>query len=66
MKQNESWADRIVRMIVGAVFLGLAVYGVAAGFWMYLAYFVGFILILTGAVGFCPLYKALNFSTKKE
>ncbi len=66
MQQNESWVDRIIRIVVGAVLVVFAFMGAASGFWMYVAYLIGFIFILTGAVGFCPLYTVFGFSTKKE
>ncbi len=66
MKQNEAWVDRIIRMVVGAILVVMAFMGAASGFMMYVAYLVGFIFILTGAVGFCPIYSAFGFSTKKE
>ncbi len=66
MKQNEAWVDRIIRIIVGAILVVFAYRGGVAGFGMYLAYLFGFVFIFTGAVGFCPIYGAVGFSTKKE
>ncbi len=54
------------RVIVGIVLLALALLGVAAGIWMWLAYIFGAILLLTGIIGFCPLYTLFKFSTKKN
>jgi hypothetical protein len=42
------------------------VLGVASGTWMWLAYIFGAILLLTGIIGFCPLYTLFKFSTKKN
>jgi hypothetical protein len=61
-----TFLDRIIRVIVGIVLLALGVLGVAAGVWMWLAYIFGAILLLTGIIGFCPLYTLLKFSTKKN
>jgi len=66
MKANESNLDRIIRVIVGIVLLALGLLGVATGVWMWLAYIFGAILLLTGIIGFCPLYTLLKFSTKKN
>jgi hypothetical protein len=42
----------------------LGVLGVASGTWMRLAYIFGAILLLTGIIGFCPLYTLFKFRTK--
>lgn len=64
MAQNEGTTDRIVRVVVGAAALagGFAV-GIASGGGIALAA-VGVLALVTGAVGFCPLYKVLGLSTK--
>ncbi len=64
MKTNESTADRIVRIVVGAILAALAVTGVATGALAIVAWVVAAILLVTGVVGFCPLYAVLRFSTK--
>ena len=66
MKINESPADRIIRSIVGVVLIALGLFGVATGAWLYVAYVLGAILLVTGIVGFCPLYRVFNFSTVKN
>jgi len=64
MKFNESPADRIVRIVLGVVLAALAVTGVATGALAVVAWVVAAILLVTGAVGFCPLYAIFRFSTK--
>lgn len=59
MKVNESNVDRIIRAVVG---VGLAYAGFSS--WGWIATVVGVVLILTAAVGFCPLYALLKFKTK--
>lgn len=58
MKANEGALDRIVRVIAGAGILSLAFVGPQTP-WAYL----GVIPLLTGIVGFCPLYAVLGFNT---
>ncbi len=66
MKQNISGTDRIVRIVI-AVLLAL-------GAWMTGVGSVGGIILLilaavmlvTSAVGFCPLYALFKFSTKRS
>ncbi len=62
--QNEGTADRFLRIIIGAMLLGLAAANIAAGPWLFASLAVGVILAVTGIVGFCPLYAVLRLSTR--
>lgn len=55
MTINESTDDRIIRIILGVVLIGLGGIG-----WLSIP---GIIALVTGIVGFCPLYKVLGIST---
>jgi hypothetical protein len=55
---NEGNIDRGIRVIAGLVILSLAFVGPQTP-WGYL----GLIPLLTGLVGFCPLYKVLGINT---
>ncbi len=62
---NESSIDRIIRVVVGVALLALGWGGlVTGGFGIFLKV-IGFVPLLTGIVGFCPLYSLFKFSTKK-
>lgn len=63
---NESTPDRVVRVVLGLVLAALAVAGVAAGTLGVVALVLAAVLVVTGAVGFCPLYAALRFSTARR
>ena len=65
MKLNESNIDRIVRVVVGITLLYLGLGGMLSGVLAIVADIVGVVLLLTGAIGFCPIYFALKLSTKK-
>jgi hypothetical protein len=65
MKTNESNMDRIIRGLVGIVLLVLYFTNVAAGTLGIILLIIGAILLLTGIVGFCPLYTLLKINTKK-
>ncbi len=58
MKLNEGTVDRILRVLVGIIVLSLAFVGPKTP-WAYL----GVIPLLTGAIGFCPLYAILGINT---
>jgi hypothetical protein len=55
---NEGLADRLIRVAVGLAVLSLAFVGPQTP-WGYL----GLIPLLTGIVGFCPLYRLLGINT---
>lgn len=57
MKQDMGTADRIIRVAVGLFFLAQAVVNGQA--WGY----IGIVPLLTGSIGWCPLYSMLGIST---
>jgi hypothetical protein len=65
MKANESGLDRIIRAIAGIVLLALYFAGTVTGGLGIVVIVIGAILLLTGVVGFCPLYALLKINTKK-
>ena len=58
MKVNEGTIDRVLRVVVGLVLIGLAAAG-TVGVWGY----IGVVPLLTGLVGFCPAYAIFGIST---
>ncbi|HMA06941.1 MAG TPA: DUF2892 domain-containing protein [Ramlibacter sp.] len=60
MKVNVGGIDRIVRILVGVVLIGLVLAG-QIGWWGWL----GVIPLATGLIGWCPPYAMLGFSTCK-
>jgi uncharacterized membrane protein HdeD (DUF308 family) len=64
MKGNESSLDRILRGILGLALLLVAFLAVPAGALQIVLAVIGVVLLLTGAIGFCPLYRILGLSTK--
>jgi hypothetical protein len=65
MKLNESGLDRIIRVVVGIVLLALYFTGSVAGGLGILFVVLGAVLLITGAIGFCPLYALLKIRTNK-
>lgn len=63
MTTNESTLDRIIRAVVGVIALILAVMVGMGSVGGILLLVVGGILVVTAAVGFCPLYRILGLST---
>ncbi len=64
-KVNEANWDRAVRVVLGVVLLYLGLGGVVGGAFGVVLDILGAVLLLTGLVGFCPLYTLFKFSTKK-
>lgn len=58
MQFNVGGIDRILRIIVGLVLIGLAAAG-TVGWWGW----VGVIPLVTGLFRFCPLYALLGMNT---
>ncbi|MCR8725479.1 YgaP family membrane protein [Frigidibacter sp. ROC022] len=60
-KINEGSTDRILRVLVGLVMLGLYFFGPAWSMsWLLL---IGVVPLLTGLLGTCPLYSLMGIST---
>jgi hypothetical protein len=66
MKLNESGLDRIIRVIVGLVLIALYLMGLIGGGLGIVVVILGAILLITGIVGFCPLYAIFKFHTNKS
>jgi hypothetical protein len=60
---NERPIDRGIRIVVGIALLAAAAAGLLAAPIVYVTSFVGAIALVTGIVGFCPLYAILRLST---
>lgn len=66
MKLNMGTIDRVARIAI-AVAVGVLYYlGMISGTAALVLGAIAVIFILTGAVGFCPLYKVVNLSTRKD
>ncbi len=63
---NEGSLDRTVRIVVGLVLLALGLLQTISGAWLWVAVILGAILLITGLVGFCPLYTVLGINTCRK
>ncbi len=64
MERNEGTLDRLLRIVIGIVLLGLWA-GMDVPYETGLL-IVGLIALVTGLTGFCAIYKLLGISTCKE
>jgi hypothetical protein len=62
---NESPIDRAARIVVGVALLAAGITGVVTAPLAYVTTFVAAVLLVTGIVGFCPLYAIVRFSTAR-
>lgn len=58
MKINVGTVDRVLRIVVGLVLIGLAASG-KVGVWGW----IGLVPLLTGVFRFCPAYTLLGMNT---
>jgi len=57
LKKNVGYLDSIIRVFIGAVIVASGLY--LNNFWGLL----GLILVFSGALSFCPIYRILNTTT---
>jgi len=65
VKRNMSNLDRIIRVIIAALFAYLYFGGIVTGLLGIILVVLGVVLLLTSIVGFCPLYALFKTSTLK-
>ena len=57
LKINEASWDRVVRVVGGLAGVGIAVAGISPWGW------AGLIFVVTGAIGWCPIYAGCGVQT---
>ncbi len=65
MTTNVGGVDAVLRVLLGAALISIpAVFRPGTGYdWLG---WIGVVPLVTGAIGWCPLYRLLNVSTCKE
>ena len=64
MRGNMGVVDRVIRSAIGAVLAGVG-FGVMTGVGGIAVGVIGIVLLLTGLIGFCPMYVPLRFNTHR-
>ncbi len=62
---NEAGWDRIARVVLGVVLVVVG-FGVLGGTGGTILGVVGLIPLVTGLVGYCPLYRVFRFRTNRQ
>ncbi len=63
---NQAPIDRAIRIVAGIALAAVAIGGAVTTPLLYGVWVVAAILVVTGIVGFCPLYALLRVSTKSK
>lgn len=63
MKTNMADWDRIIRIVLGFIFIVLAI--IKGSLWWILGV-LGIVFIVTSIIGYCPLYAVIGFKTKHD
>ncbi len=66
MKKNVGPADRIVRLIIAAIFIAIFFTGVTDGKIGLLLIGLFVIFVFTSFISFCPVYLPFGFTTRKK
>lgn len=65
LKTNQSGADRVIRIVIGAALLVLGWGGLVTGTFGWIFKIGGFVPLITGLAGWCPLYALAKAHTNK-
>jgi hypothetical protein len=63
---NEAPIDRVIRIVLGVALAAIAFSGAVSAPLLYAVWLVAAIALVTGIVGFCPLYAVLRISTRSR
>ncbi len=66
MKPNMGSEDRVIRLILAAIVVGLYFSRTVTGTLGIVLMVFAAVFALTSFMGFCPLYTAVGFTTKKQ
>ncbi|MCK9400525.1 MAG: DUF2892 domain-containing protein [Bacteroidales bacterium] len=63
MKKNMGSVDKIIRLLLAALFIILFVFNVVSGIFGYILLALAAIFIVTSLISFCPLYTIFGIKT---
>lgn len=66
MKLNLNNIERVVRVVIALALLAFTLTGGIVGLGRTFAIIVGVVILLTGLIGFCPIYRLFKFSSRKS
>lgn len=63
MKKNMGNADRVIRILLAALFAVLYFTNIVTGTWGYVLLTISGVFVLTSVVSFCPLYALVGLNS---
>ncbi|HTH57587.1 MAG TPA: DUF2892 domain-containing protein [Cyclobacteriaceae bacterium] len=66
MKTNMGNIDRLIRILIAAVVVGLYYQGKISGIYATVGLIISVIFVITSFISFCPLYFSFRINTKKR
>jgi hypothetical protein len=63
--QNIGFIDRVIRSVIAVVIFAMVVTQLITGWVIIVPALVAIYLIVTGNIGYCPLYKLFGYSTNR-
>ncbi|MDD2819318.1 MAG: DUF2892 domain-containing protein [Candidatus Nanopelagicales bacterium] len=65
MLKNESSVDRVIRLVIAAVAIAIALVVGGSTVVGIILFVVAAVMVVTAVVGFCPLYRIFGLRTNK-
>jgi hypothetical protein len=62
-EKNVGMIDRVIRIIIGIVLIGVFFFHMVVAPWSYLVLLIGIIALVTGVFGTCALYSLIGIDT---
>lgn len=66
MKKNMGTIDRVIRIVIAVAIAAIYFSGNISGTVAIVLGVIAVIFLLTSLIGFCPIYKVVGLSTRKE
>jgi hypothetical protein len=63
MTCNVGGVERPIRIILGLALVAIAAFGTLPIGWMIAFYVIGGVMLVTGAIGFCPAWSLIGINT---
>lgn len=63
MTCNVGGVERSIRIIVGLALVAIAAFAALPTGWMIAFYVIGGVMLVTGAIGFCPAWSLMGINT---
>lgn len=62
-RQNAGIGDRDIRIVLAALFGLIALFAPFGGLWQIIPAVLALVMLVTAAIGFCPLYAVFGMNT---